>query len=99
MADGKLGLAVTSIPPGNILLVKSTNIRAWSIKLGGGGVFLMVFCFVFFKSQSTKYSLYSYPGVTTELPIFFMRLNVKVCKYSLYDSEKNLGLLREQDDL
>lgn len=96
MADGKLGLAVTLIPPGNILLVKSTNIRAWSIKLGGGGGFLMFVLFgFFFKSQSTKYSLYSYPGVTTELPIFFMRLNVKVCKYSLYDSEKDLGLLRE----
>lgn len=57
MADGKLGLAVTLIPPGNILLVKSTNIRAWSIKLGGGGVFLMFFCFVFLnlKAQNIPY--------------------------------------------
>ena len=35
MAGGKLGLVVTLIPPGNVLPVKSTNSRAWSIKLGG----------------------------------------------------------------
>lgn len=43
MAGGKVGLAVTLIPPGNILSVKSTKSRPWSIKLGGVDGFFVLF--------------------------------------------------------